>query len=556
DGSINTDDGRLNFDKGDLIGANVKASHDLIVGWQNYKIFARAVGFYDVIMNDEDAGSHSKLTDAALGDVGRNYDLLDLFVSADYTLGGDIGVNLRAGKQVINWGESTFIQNGLNVFNPIDVAAIRKPGSEIKEALVPVNSVFASVSFPINVSVSAWYALDWEPFEIDPSGTPFSTADAIALGSGVGGNNNYSFVTAGPFGSNRRNCNAAAGTGTRFVQTSGLLNNPLAGTAALGNNLLECSDSPFVADTVRLPNGQHELIRLGQLDGSGGQVNLSGDGVRPGGTGVLSRGRVYQAEDDGQYGIKVSLFAEELNGTEFGFYYQNYHSRLPFIEVETTGDNQGYLSFNLNSRNTEFATGLTTRSLNAAGCGLTSAAMVGTIGSPFSLADIDPVTPGVQVAANLTMAGAIGSLGSPTAAPTPTSPGSAAWQMANRPVFDPGNVLPTAAAALSTLSGGLFTLNATNGFKNQLAVAQLNCALAYYQSGFVNVPGVGAQLQSFDGAEFVLAAAPASVAVVYPEDIEVFGFSFNTTVGSWGVQAEATYRPSAPFQVDTDSLTI
>ncbi|MFO0349688.1 MAG: DUF1302 domain-containing protein, partial [Alphaproteobacteria bacterium] len=107
DGSINTDDGRLNFDKGDLIGANVKASHDLIVGWENYKIFARAVGFYDVIMNDKNAGDHSQLTDAALGDVGRNYDLLDLFVSADYTLGGDIGVNLRAGKQVINWGEST-----------------------------------------------------------------------------------------------------------------------------------------------------------------------------------------------------------------------------------------------------------------------------------------------------------------------------------------------------------------------------------------------------------------------------------------------------------------
>ncbi|MFN9356419.1 MAG: DUF1302 family protein, partial [Alphaproteobacteria bacterium] len=80
DGSINTDDGRLNFYKGDLIGDNVKSSHDLIFGCQNYKIFARAVGFYDVIMNDEDAGSHSKLTDAALGDVGRNYDLLDLFV--------------------------------------------------------------------------------------------------------------------------------------------------------------------------------------------------------------------------------------------------------------------------------------------------------------------------------------------------------------------------------------------------------------------------------------------------------------------------------------------
>ena len=531
DGSINTDDGRLNFDKGDLIGANVKASHDLIVSWQNYKVFARAVGFYDVIMNDKNVGDHSQLTDAALGDVGRNYDLLDLFVSADYTLGGDIGVNIRAGKQVINWGESTFIQNGLNVFNPIDVAAIRKPGSEIKEALVPVNSVFASVSLPINVSLSGWYALDWEPFEIDPSGTPFSTADVVALGSGVGGNQMYSFVTASPFGSNRRNCSAAAGSGTRFVQTIGLLNDPLSGTAALGNNLLECTDSLFVADTVRLPNNQHELIRLGQLDGSGGQVNLSGDGVRPGGTGVLFRGQDYQARDDGQFGIKATLFAEELNGTEFSFYYQNYHSRLPFIQIETTGDNNGYLAFNLNTRSTEIRTGLTSRQLNNLGCGLTNPALIGQING----------------AAGLTMAGTIG-LG--------LSPAAQA-QMAGRPVFDPGNLLPTAAATLAALSGGTFTLNATNGFKNQLAVAQLNCALTYFQSGLVVPTGSPAPtVQTFDGAEFLLAAAPAQVSVVYPEDLEIFGFSFNTTVGSWGLQAEATYRPNAPFQVDTDSLTI
>ena len=35
---MQTDDGRLNFDKGDLIGANVKANHDLQITWQNYKI--------------------------------------------------------------------------------------------------------------------------------------------------------------------------------------------------------------------------------------------------------------------------------------------------------------------------------------------------------------------------------------------------------------------------------------------------------------------------------------------------------------------------------------
>ena len=553
DGGINTDDGRLNFDKGDLIGANVKASHDLIVSWQNYKVLARAVGFYDVIMNDEGAGARSQLTDAALGDVGRNYDLLDLFVSADYTVGGDIGVNLRAGKQVINWGESTFIQNGLNVFNPIDVSAIRKPGSEIKEALVPVNSIFASVSFPINVSLSAWYALDWEPFEIDPSGTPFSSADTIALGSGLGGNNTFSFVTGGPFSGQRRNCDNLAG-GTQIVQ------NGLGPNAALlpvsygavsaanrGNNRLDCTDSAFVNYSTPYTIGQHELIRVGQLNGAGGQVNLSGDGYTSGNIGALYRGDDYQARDDGQFGLKATLFAEELNGTEFSFYFQNYHSRLPFVSVNAIADKNGLADLgyfvNGSSFNTQtLGSGLQSRQLNNAGCGLTNPALIGQIAG----------------AAGATINGTLGFvLGSPTTA------GTAAYQMANTAVSDPGNILPNAAT--NGLIGAVALYNhPVFGYKNQLAVAQLNCALTYYQSGLVTPrdPVTGAPradattVQSFDGAEFLLASRDAGVELDYPEDIEIFGFSFNTTVGSWGVQAEATYRPEAPFQVDTDSLTI
>jgi hypothetical protein len=80
--------------------------------------------------------------------------------------------------------------------------------------------------------------------------------------------------------------------------------------------------------------------------------------------------------------------------------------------------------------------------------------------------------------------------------------------------------------------------------------------LTYYQSAPVSGLALVALAQTFDNAEFVLASMDGQVSVSYPEDIEVFGFSFNTTVGSWGLQGEATYRPSAPFQVDTDSLTI
>ncbi len=540
DGSLNGDDGRLNFGGGDLVGANVKATHDLQATWQNYKLFARAIGFYDVVMNDEDAGNRSQLTDQALGDVGRNYELLDMFVSADYTV-ADLPVNLRVGKQVINWGESTFIQNGLNAFNPIDVAAIRRPGSEIKEALVPVNAAFASVSLPISVSLSAWYALDWEPVEIDPSGTPFSTADSIASGSGIGGNNTYSFVTSSPFGANRRNCNAGANSGTRFVQTNGLLNDPTVGSQ--GNDLLECGDSPFVSNTVADTIGQHELVRLGQINGTGGQEDLSGDGVTAGTTGVSFRGEDYQPDDNGQFGIKATWFAEELNGTEFGFYYQNYHSRLPLVNVEARpGDTAADLGFSLNTGNTEVSTGVTSRQLNNLGCGLTSPTLAGTL----NVLDIDVGTVGIQPGAGLTMGGAIATLSADALA-----------QLSNTAVSDPGGILDDAATAIATLSGGLFTLDDTlsNGHRNQLAVAQLNCALTYYQSGFVN-PGTGATVQTFDNAEFLLATLDGQVSVYYPEDIEVFGFSFNSTIGSWGIQGEATYRPDAPFQVDTDSLTI
>ena len=41
---------------------------------------------------------------------------------------GDAAVDVRLGKHVLNWGESTFIQNGINAVNPFDVSKLRVPG--------------------------------------------------------------------------------------------------------------------------------------------------------------------------------------------------------------------------------------------------------------------------------------------------------------------------------------------------------------------------------------------------------------------------------------------
>jgi hypothetical protein len=46
----------------------------------------------------------------------------------------------------------------------------------------------------------------------------------------------------------------------------------------------------------------------------------------------------------------------------------------------------------------------------------------------------------------------------------------------------------------------------------------------------------------------------AKLALEYPNDIDLIGLSFNTTVGAWSIQGEVAYRPNLPLQVDTHDL--
>ena len=54
---------------------------------------------------------------------------------------------LRLGRQVLSWGESTFIQGGLNTINHFDVSALRVPGSELKEAFLPQEMAVFNLQF-------------------------------------------------------------------------------------------------------------------------------------------------------------------------------------------------------------------------------------------------------------------------------------------------------------------------------------------------------------------------------------------------------------------------
>ncbi|VAW89588.1 FIG067310: hypothetical protein, partial [hydrothermal vent metagenome] len=55
----------------------------------------------------------------------------------------------------------------------------------------------------------------------------------------------------------------------------------------------------------------------------------------PATTAVVSRAPDQEAKNSGQFGLAFRLYSEALNNTEFGFYYINYHSRLPLIGAIT-----------------------------------------------------------------------------------------------------------------------------------------------------------------------------------------------------------------------------
>ena len=118
------------------------------------------------------------------GDTGKTAwaerGLLDAFVCGFVRTFGDRNLSVRLGNQVVNWGESTFIPNGINVINGVDVAKLRNPGADLKEALRPTPMIWASQGLTDRISIEGFYSFRWRETRIDPRGTYFSTTDALS----------------------------------------------------------------------------------------------------------------------------------------------------------------------------------------------------------------------------------------------------------------------------------------------------------------------------------------------------------------------------------------
>ena len=301
---LNKNDAENNFDVG-LASMVYKITPEMELNFGgNWGAFFRATAFYDsVIMggghdgglldpllipdgssgfnryatysDHANNGLGDKFTEAAKDNAGARARMLDAYVWTDFDM-FNRPATLRVGQQVITWGEALFVQNGVNTANYIDLNALRLPGAELKEALLPLGSVVFNYGLTDNLSSELFYQFDWANSEDAPAGTYYSTHDAFP------------------------------GEGAEHVVIDGRLVAANAGLSGL--------EDAFAAYT---------LSRYGASGENGYQYEQTQV--------TVDRIADEDASNDGQFGVAFRYFADQLNGTEFGFYYSQLHQRLPVV---------------------------------------------------------------------------------------------------------------------------------------------------------------------------------------------------------------------------------
>ncbi|GAC1632281.1 MAG: hypothetical protein NVS9B10_26600 [Nevskia sp.] len=419
--SVNLDDGDLNYAKGTLFQGVAKVTSDLTLTWGDFGFFARALYFYDFVNNDFRENHPNRVTPQNRLQVGRCSGLAENRIYGQtspsctglggsnpgfivYGPGGKVNNHRTDGEILKQIGTNTQYLDSY-VFGKValfDHDLTFKLGRQLvnwgESTLLVINSInqanpvnqnnfqrigsqVEEVFTPINQLFLSYSPL--ENFTVEgyyqlewkniEIATPGSFFSTVDVGSNYTVNN----IQFG-FGGTAEDPQAVARP----------LDNPLAGI------------TPTSATVGRDPDREPRT--------------------------------------SGQFGVKLGYYAEWLNGgTDLAFYYQHYHSRLPYVSFISADPSCARREGNARSNDA------TTTAEFLLDC------------------------PNIPVAAALTT-------GQP----------------------------------------------ATRGQDSAV---------------------------EFDSVRFLLE---------YPEDINLFGLSFNTTLGDYSFQGEVAYRPRLPLQVDAQDLAL
>lgn len=192
---IGQDDGDRNFDTG-LISNRINLLSEFDAVYRNVGFRASATAFYDDVYNksndndsrttvNQTSAPYNEFNGATVHQHGRNIELLDAFAFGRFEF-GEQRASIRAGRHTVLWGESLFFgSNGIaGGMAPVDVQKLQSvPNTTFKEAALPVNQVSGTWQITPDVSLGAFYQLEWEPLRLPSPGSYFSNSDVTGAGA-------------------------------------------------------------------------------------------------------------------------------------------------------------------------------------------------------------------------------------------------------------------------------------------------------------------------------------------------------------------------------------
>jgi hypothetical protein len=193
-----TDDGSMNYDKGDIFSTTQKLTSQ-IVGSLSSGVGVN-LSFTGFIDPNVDTTNYAPLSNKSKNLMERGLSLLDAYITTETQLPSGEYIDWTIGRQVTNWGEATFIPVGMNglTTNSLDLSKLRRPGSSIREALMPTEQITMSTYLGEGINLEAFYQFSDEAVQLDAAGSFFGNEVVGPGSSKMITSANYKYELTGP----------------------------------------------------------------------------------------------------------------------------------------------------------------------------------------------------------------------------------------------------------------------------------------------------------------------------------------------------------------------
>ena len=542
--SANGDNGRTNYDSGDIFDITQRAYSEIIGTTDDgTSINLSFVGSYNPITNVSGNPEFAPFTNEQKKDIESDLTLLNAYVTKDLNMDHTMTV----GRFVTSWGESTFIPIGMNglTTNAVDLSKLRNPGASIKEALIPTEQITLEGFLSDGWSYEAYLQMNEGHVEFEEAGQFFGnevvSGDRLIISGQFSGNDQArsqgcGYLTAALDGNA---CNAttiaAFNAGSLYGRSEQSMIQ--AGMrAAFGTNASQIAFKSAVfgfgaAGTFGGAAG--DIVTYGLTQGATvGAAMAAWDefdrkkGSKAGAVDMAGGNHIF-ADGEDQYGLSLRKFLPDVGtGIDLGFHFTQYDSKVPYLRMKgqqgiVAGDLFGIFQLAVKSeadRNAHMT------SAGAANGGVAMSALSATqhAGLDVLKLALGNVAYG-EAACGAYMKGA--------SANALYNDGRGATGVYTDDEFQLG----LTADNYTVVNGKLYhdaskcATNAASGAYNTAATQSAAAAL------------LGAAVTPLNIAEYDF---------IYPENLQAFGISANTNVGTTALQLEITYRPDFPLATD------